>query len=113
MKIKKRVKDNVKNAVLNCKKAICASIKELCAQIDYKECGYIGFDKPVPLTRSIIIHERHLMTKTYFIDRIFWGPELDFFTFYYDDEIVDNSIHFSVDELLDVYKALEKAVRNF
>ena len=113
MKIKKSVKDNVKNAVNDCKTAISVSIKTLCAQVDYKKCGYIGFEKPVPLTTSMMIHERHLETKTHFVDRIGWCPETDYFTLYYNDEILTSSIWMSVDELLAVYKALEKVVRNF
>ena len=113
MKIKKRVKDNVKNAVQDCKNAIMVSIKELCAQVDYKKSGYIGFEKPVPLTTSMMIHERHLETKTHFVDRIGWCSETDYFTLYYDGEILTSSIWMSVDELLAVYKALEKVVKSF
>lgn len=113
MKIKKSIKTNVTESVESCKKAIGASIKELCMMVDRKESGEIYFEKPVPLTTSKMIHERHLETKTYFVDRIGWCPETDYFTLYYDDEILTSSIWTSVDELLAIYKALEKVVRNF
>jgi hypothetical protein len=113
MKIKKSIKTNVTESVENCKKAIGASIKELCMMVDRKESGKIYFGKPVPLTTSMMIHEKHLQTKTFFADSIGWCPDTNYYTLYYDGDIMTSSIYLSVDEFLAIYKVLLNVVSRY
>ena len=113
MKIEKRIKTNVSASVENCKKAIKASIRELCEMVDYKYSGKILFKRAVPLTTTMVIHEKHLQTRTVFVDSIGWNVNHEFFALYLDDEIVTSSIYTSVDDLMAIYKALEKVVNSF